>query len=364
MKKTLVALAALAAFGAQAQSTVTLSGNIDAGYQSIDYKGQKVSGVGHNGMSTSTIQFAGKEDLGAGLSANFKINSDFDLTRNQANGGSTGASAGAATSSTWLNSEKKVGLTSAKLGTVEFGVINNYALTALATGNNFGTAIGGGFRALSMTDSFGGAASAPRFDNTAAYTTPSFSGITGTVRKANKQTKPSNGTFGSNQFTYDSVGVTEYGLAYANGPLNVAFSAQVQDGVDVTGAAANTKGKLNTLGANYTVGKAKLFLMNQTNKYDNNGKNTTFMSAGVDYAMGAVTLKALYGSLKDKLETTTDQKSDILGLGADYALSKRTTAYARYESIKDVSNFVANPATLTGTDTTRTRTAIGVRHTF
>ncbi len=365
MKKSLIALAALAATASFAQSSVTLSGLVDAGYQAIDYKGAKVNGVANNGSATSTIQISGSEDLGGGLKANFKLNSDFDVTRNTVNQGIVSTTNGGTTNSTWLNSEKKVGV-SGGFGNVEFGVINNYSLSAFGVGNNFGTAVGGGWRAVTMTDSFGGAASAPRFENTVAYSTPTFSGFTATVRTGKKQTKAADaGVYNTTQFNYDAVGFTEYGVAYNNGPLNVALAVQEQDGVNVAGAAANTKGKLTTLGANYAIGAAKVFALYQTNKYDNNGKDTNFMSGGVDYAMGAITLKALYGVHKNDL-ATGDKKSNILGLGADYALSKRTALYARYENINDKAGFVANPSNLAAVagETTRTRTALGVRHSF
>ena len=45
MKKTLVALAALAAFGAQAQSSVTLYGTLDVGYGSFSSQLQGATGV-------------------------------------------------------------------------------------------------------------------------------------------------------------------------------------------------------------------------------------------------------------------------------------------------------------------------------
>ena len=59
---------------------MTLSGNIDAGYQAINLKGGKSAGITNNGSSTSTIQISGTEDLGGGLKANFKLNSDFNPT--------------------------------------------------------------------------------------------------------------------------------------------------------------------------------------------------------------------------------------------------------------------------------------------
>ena len=68
MKKTLIALAALAAFGtASAQSTVTISGNLAAGFAGdTTSTGTKTGGYG---FDTTNITLSVVEDLGGGLTA-------------------------------------------------------------------------------------------------------------------------------------------------------------------------------------------------------------------------------------------------------------------------------------------------------
>lgn len=68
MKKTLIALAALAAFGtASAQSTVTISGNLAAGFAGdTTSTGTKTGGYG---LDTANITLSVVEDLGGGLTA-------------------------------------------------------------------------------------------------------------------------------------------------------------------------------------------------------------------------------------------------------------------------------------------------------
>jgi predicted porin len=87
MKKSLIALAALSAFAtaAQAQSTVSVYGIVDAGLSSLDStndKGQKVTteGIKHGNISGSRLGFRGTEDLGGGLKANFVIEVATDPT--------------------------------------------------------------------------------------------------------------------------------------------------------------------------------------------------------------------------------------------------------------------------------------------
>jgi predicted porin len=76
--------------------------------------------------------------------------------------------------------------------------------------------------------------------------------------------------------------------------------------------------------------------------------------------MGATTLMASAGTFENKAGT----KSKLAALGADYALSKRTAVYARYESIDDKAGAIAAATTIDGAGTKRTRTAVGVRHAF
>jgi len=99
MKKTLIALAALAATGAFAQSTVTISGNVGFGYQSVDSSGLPAQNAAGNAAATTssgtnrglamtdaTLAFTAVEDLGGGMKA--MANMTFDT------GGSTFNTAG------------------------------------------------------------------------------------------------------------------------------------------------------------------------------------------------------------------------------------------------------------------------------
>ena len=164
------------------------------------------------------------------------------------------------------------------------------------------------------------------------------------------------------------MGSEEVGINYANGPIAASYSSLKQDrnGVNTTSTTVDTtSSRVNTLGANYTMGAAKFFLLNQTNKASDNSTNTTFTSVSATYAIGATTLMAQVGELKADAGTYAGKKSKLAGLGADYALSKRTALYARYESIDDKAGVVAITGftAATGNDK-RTRTAFGLRHSF
>ena len=122
MKKSLVALAVLAATGAFAQSTVTLSGTIKAGVASNNYSGSATApNNGSNiGVADGSSRFAlsGSEDLGGGLRANFAIETRFRA--DEAGGGAgTGASGQVAGGNTF------VGL-SGGFGAVQIGRLDTH----------------------------------------------------------------------------------------------------------------------------------------------------------------------------------------------------------------------------------------------
>jgi predicted porin len=365
---------------------------MDAGYQAINYKGGKVNGVNGNGSSTSQLNIRGTEDLGGGLKANFRVETDWSVVSNLANQG-VAASANAipdaingknntinGSNSTFGNGEIRVGVQGG-FGAVNFGAINYNTLNTYVTGQPFGTAIGSGFRTFYINDAQG--TSQVRAENALNYVSPVFSGFNATLYKSNKQTKATSVAALSTSVTglntqanafgglgaYDQVGTQEIGVNYANGPLAASFSNLKQDfaGVQAAGssmaAAGTAQYTVNTLAANYAFGDAKLFGLYQTNKTDTNTVDNKAYSISGTYTMGAVVLMAQFGQLKN----ISDAKTKIWGLGADYNLSKRTAVYFRAESIDDKAGVVQaaiTPGAIKGTDTTFARTAVGIRHAF
>ena len=367
MKKTLIALAVLTVSGASfAQSSVSIDGIIDAGFLSADYKGTRVSGIANNGTSTSQINFRGTEDLGGGLKATFRVETDWNTVSNNGNTGAKKADGTLAAASTFGNGEIRVGLAGG-FGSIDMGAVNYNTLGTYLTGQPFGTAIGSGFRSTAVNDVQ--AVSAVRSDNSVKYVSPNFSGFTVSLYNANKQTKSGTAAATDTNFSttfgaYDMQGTKEVGVNYANGPIVASFSNLKQDYTGTGTGVGATESTVNTLGANYTMGAVKLFVLNQTNKTNTNSVNNKYTTVSAAYTMGATTVMAQAGTLKNVL----GQKSDLVALGADYALSKRTAVYARYESIDDKAGVISaagngNFAAI-GTETTRTRTALGVRHAF
>jgi len=131
MKKSLFALAAVGALAstAQAQSSVTVYGIVDAGYVGLNARvapgGSTVvaknqqSGFGDGAESTSRLGFKGNEDLGGGLSAFFTVELGLNLDTSQViNTGTT------------QNRQSFVGLKKAGLGNFAFGTQYTVAYNA------------------------------------------------------------------------------------------------------------------------------------------------------------------------------------------------------------------------------------------
>jgi len=125
MKKTLIAIAALAATGAFAQSTVTIDGYFDRGYVTTNNSNntKDTKAVGSN-AGTTTIGIKVSEDLGAGLKMGLSVNTDWaDL-------GGLAQGTVVAQSVAFANSQSFAELSDAKMGTLRLGTINNEILTA------------------------------------------------------------------------------------------------------------------------------------------------------------------------------------------------------------------------------------------
>jgi len=390
MKKSLIALATLAATGAFAQSAVSIDGVFDVGVQQINYKGNTVSGMNGNGSSTSQINFRGSEDLGGGLKANFRVETDWSSMSNLANqgvaastnvsgtGGANAANSMNGSAGTFGNGEIRGGL-SGGFGSIDAGAVNYNTLGSYLAGQPFGTAIGSGFRTFYINDAQG--TSQVRAENAVKYVTPDLMGFKASVYYSAKQTSATTVAAAATSKTglisqpnafggmgaYDQVGTQEVGLNYANGPLAASVSSLKQDfvGISAVGsslaAAGTTTQTVNTLGANYTLGNAKLMGLYQTNKTNTSSVNNTAYSLSGTYTMGAIVLMAQVGQLKNDVNST---KTNLTGVGADYNLSKMTAIYLRAESVDDKAGSVQaalTPAAIKGTGTTWARTAVGLR---
>lgn len=374
-----------------AQSSVTLSGLVDIGYGSVNAPANAlgvqtgdIKRVAQNGSATTNITIGGVEDLGGGMKALFRyeMNPDFVSGSGLTGGAGATSGAGAVAIGNGANGYQFVGVEGA-FGKVLFGRLNTGSLAAWGAGSTFGTALGSGYgsngniytRYSSSTGNYNNTAPT-RFNGAVEYTTPSLNGLSARLMHVPQANYSGLGTdvacatsscaaagnaasIGSNR-----AGVTDISIAYSAGPLNAVAARQtIKVGANAMSALASPTGaatgdnELTTVGANYNLG-----FMTVRGGFWTETVGTTVDTSGyqlgASYPMGAVTLHASIANSNDKTSANVDKK--ITGLGADYALSKRSTVYGRYENRDANSNSGADTSAAGATKVMH----VGVRHTF
>jgi len=392
MKKTLVALAVLAASGASmAQSTVTLYGLADIGVGSYKSNASIATGsdvvrsftqtrMDAGGYNGSRFGMKGSEDLGGGLSAIFNFEAGFNLD--------TGTSGQGAL----FGRRANVGIASASFGKVELGRNSSSyddvaADHAMMLGNPYDPSnTNNSIAALNVASiSATKAATAlvtrdapstwigyqTRFNNSVKYTSNVYSGFSGSVMYAMGEDKTSATT------TPDSTSSTALYVKYNQGPLLASFGYQTES---AGGTLASTNGNTTTakpalentlVSVAYDFGMAKLGVGFNTAKYKDvtitstagNAKDPSQNEYDVSVAMpfGATTVRAAYAVSQGD----TFGKASGYGLSAEYAMSKRTFLYTGYNSTDLWDNYVNLANTQAGADVQKiTRFSVGVQHKF
>lgn len=359
MKKSLIALAVLAASGAaMAQSSVSLFGIIDTnvGYvNNATAGGGNKWGVGTSGNATSRLGFRGVEDLGGGLKAGFWLEGEIFADDGNANG---------------LNFKRRstVGL-EGNFGEVRLGRDLTAGYNKTSSYDLFGqTGIGqffawGNWDGVTAINPFAGSAAgdanAIRANNMISYYTPNFSGFKGGISYAfDEVTGPSNaGRYIGGNVSYD------------NGPISVALS---YDRLEVAHATRGLGDKdALTLAGSYNFGVAKLIgiAQQQQYSYDAGGADRKFnnYALGVSAPVGgAGEVKLQYARYDQK---AINGEADQLSLGYVHNLSKRTAVYGTVAYLKNKDgSALALPskgiATVGNVNEKQTGVQVGVRHSF
>jgi len=363
MKKSLIALAALAATGAFAQSSVTLYGQADAAYTSVKSGANSLTGVLGAGRGSNFVGFMGTEDLGGGWAANFKLEAQYNLdtgvgatsnANNQLNGGLvtvTGASSTATTTGAsgdrasiggaqglTFNRWSYAGLSNAGVG--EFRVGREYTPTFQAVLAADTTGANGVQNTLFQTLYLGQAnshANVTSASNGISYESPSFSGLKAKVQVFyGENTTPSANTNWMNAKSGDG---NSYHASYTNGPLSACYGAQKTKGTAVAAATAGTaipgQYDVATAYAKYDFGFALLTAASTTEKLvsaaDGNLKNSsTTLGFSIPVTGTALKINGTYITSKYSDDGVVTAKGNKTGLQALYSMSKRTDLYANY----------------------------------
>ncbi|HEY4318054.1 MAG TPA: porin [Herbaspirillum sp.] len=388
MKKSLLALAVLGSFAAaaQAQTSVTIYGVVDAGvfYQNkAGTNNNSLFAVNSGGLSGSRLGFKGSEDLGGGLKANFQLEMGFSTdtgTLGQQDGGTT---------NNLFSRTSTVGL-SGGFGSVNIGRQTDFAYSGTAGGmatfshaayvNSFSN-VDGNTQARLQGD---------RTNNSIRYDMPAIGGLNGGVMLGLGE-QAGGGSAGQ---------VYAAGLKYDNGPLAFGGSyyqskagATPADRAIIPGAAGygtarngDTATKTFTLGGSYNFGFGKLYgnwsrvkmLVNPTAttaKFNDTSFGSGSANDKLDlFEIGynhnlTASLQLLTGYAHTNVNFINGAKQGKLNqvfVGTDYFLSKRTDLYAVGTYVRTTD--VANPLKLSGSAMTGSGSAfglgVGMRHTF
>ena len=394
MKKSLIAMAAMVATGAFAQSSLTISGQLDAGLVNVKTSnGQSQTTQGQGQFGASRLRFTGTEDLGGGLKASFNL----EMQPNIANGGTSGN--GLFNRGAWLQlGSASVGdLRIGRQGTVAMGLICGVDQHGCYSGFNGGGILFGGTNntsrwisgnvgrgqngsitynsGVSNLSSGNGAgnADATRVTNAFTYMSPNFSGFTAQLQYALGGAATPNTNSGNG----NAMGLS---LNYANGPVMVGLAYQSTNadfGLLSVPAGNTSKGNQTTLGGTYDFSVVKVGAIFQSGSASSVGGSVPAFTKENGWALTAVApMGAFAPYIKVGSHKTNGLGSygifigadaSIVNIGTTYNLSKRTKVYADFardskgNSGRNNAGVIAGPGV---NNSTPQVLAIGLQHTF
>ena len=358
MKKSLIALAVMAAAGAaSAQSSVTLFGIVDA-----TFAYGKGSGAGatkryqltNSGYNSSRLGFRGTEDLGGGMSASFWLEAGLTNdngtgaatnTNNQASGGALAGMGGS--QGLTFNRRSTVSLAG---GWGEFRLGRDYTpqFWNLTVFDPFGT---NGVGTNQMLNSIVTGVTAVRASNSYGYfLPPNLGGFYGQIQYYMGENPSPSAT------RKDGTGIGAR-VGYASGPFNVALA------ISGTDYAAGDVKQAN-LGGQWDFGMAKL--MGQISRDENGAVEGRGWLLGGLIPVGAGEVRVAFSQYSTDLGLGgSDPKSRKIALGYVHNLSKRTAVYttiARVRNSNGAAQALNGSATAPGASSTGFDA--GVRHSF
>ncbi|MHB1145533.1 MAG: porin [Thiobacillus sp.] len=327
--KKILAVAIASAFAAPAFAATA---NVDV-YGSINLSVERVSDGDDSWMrmvtnNNSFIGFKGSEDLGGGMKAVWQIESNINVDGNESNKKDAGNIFG--TRNTYVGLAGGFGTviggvhdTPYKMST---GPLDLFVGTLGDYNGVFGAAMGNPSTLFDL-----------RTGNTIAYMSPNFSGFD--FKAAYVMGGEGNDAGVDTSKAYSLSGT------YSNGPLFVtaAYETHKDVGLAACNAGATCLGfdslggydqKAWKIGAGYKFGDFKVGAVYE--KQDDNADvigHSSWMLNGA-YTMGAITLKAEFIKAGD-LDAFDDTGAKMYALGADYALSKRTTVQLTYAKMNN-----------------------------
>lgn len=348
MKKTLLALAAIAASSAAfAQSSVSLYGVVDASLESVKGSDTTVSRVSSDNLATSRLGFKGTEDLGGGLKANFVLE-----TALKSDTGAQGNSARFFDRAAWAGLAGGFG--ELRLGRIDSSI-------GLLAGNT--SLLGAqGYDDLRIADTFA-SNKYRRLDNAVTYL------LTTLVKGLSAQVQYSTAAGTSSTAGAEAYGV-DTGKTWG---FNVAYAADgIVAGLGYVNGKANASGSIKDTGAlvyaGYDFSVAKLTGYYNMDKTTDAEEIRRLVGVRLDVPVSKeFAVQASVAKVKNTTLTTRgdDDNATIVALKGVYSLSKRTAVYGLFTNVNnsDAANLgVASYANTAGN--TARGLAVGVSHKF
>lgn len=316
MKKTLIALAVLAASGASI-AQVAITGTVAMGYQATtDASNVALGGLG---MDTTALTFTATEDIGGGLKAAASLGFD-GVSRAGAAGGDT-----------------SISLTGG-FGRVGF---------ATARGSDY---LSGGVAGVAGIGFDGKLFSTLVASDAMTYALPAFGPVTVSFVheevNANETTDIGLGAGGASATSGVTAGYQRrngVGIAYSAGALKANAAYQVYDRTET--ALNSAKNNVNRVRASvsYNLGAAVIGAGFDQRQLNTGTRMDTLV--GLSVPMGALSFGVQMGQRTVADATSSNGTTTGTGLKAAYALSKRTNlsyTYIKYDKAVLTSTTVAN----------------------
>ncbi|SAL63413.1 outer membrane porin protein [Caballeronia terrestris] len=358
MKRNSISMASIAAIAtggfsgaAQAQSSVTLYGIVDAGVEYVNHASadggaaRLVSG----GKNTSRFGMRGVEELGGGLKAIFQLESGINVANGQLDDGPNAL----------FDRRATVGLKHKTYGQVILGrtftTTYDYMLPfdPMAYAPNYSWATGSTATGGRKDGLFSRSANAVRYDG-------EFSGFKIGAMYG----------FGNVPDSMKTSSKYDFGLGYASGPFAVVATFDRQNGANDSVTPADTTNYIQGIhaGASYDFGAAKVMAGYRNYRRTFNTLAETLRSdmywfgGSYDFAPDFTLYAAVY---HQDIKGANDGDPTLLSLRANYSLSKRTTLYLSggYAFARNDQN-VSLSRDLTGAADTQAGVTAGLQHRF
>jgi predicted porin len=367
MKKTLVALAALAVVSAaSAQSSVTMFGIADVNYQNARQGSATVNRLVGSGSTNSTrFGVRGVEDLGGGLSGSFWLEAGLNI--DNGTGASTSlnnqaVAAGTGNAGLTFNRRSTVSLTSVSVGEVRLGRDYTPTFYNLAIFDPFNAAGAGNalnINLLSPLNQASATQTAARASNSIGYILPpNLGGVYGQVMMAFGENASNAAGGTAKDGNYQGVR-----LGWGNAALDLAIAygntTLASGNVSMTNFGASYKTSVGTLMGQIFGDRRNATVVNAAN-------SSRGWLLGANFPVGVGNIPVSYGTVRDNSNAATgNNKASQFAIGYVYNLSKRTAVYTSYSLISNKNLAAVSGGGVAGVAGANwTGLDIGIRHSF